>query len=151
VLGASGLAPSRLELDITEPVISQNCGATLVVLRQLRELGVRIAMDDFGTGYSVLSYLRKFTFDKIKIDTSFIRDVSDYHDSLAIVRAIVAVGTDLCIGTVAEGVETPQQLERLRAEGCIEAQGYLFSPPVPAAEVAAWLAHGRPAFLQRDR
>jgi EAL domain-containing protein (putative c-di-GMP-specific phosphodiesterase class I) len=105
-------------------------------------------MDDFGTGYSVLSYLRKFTFDKIKIDTSFIRDVSDYHDSLAIVRAIVGMGTDLCIGTIAEGVETPQQLERLRAEGCTEAQGYLFSPPAPAAEVAAWLANVKPTLFK---
>jgi diguanylate cyclase (GGDEF)-like protein len=150
-LDASGLAPSRMELDITESIILRNCDATLLVLQQLRDLGVRIAMDDFGTGHSLLSYLRKFPFDKIKIDASFIRDMSHYCDSLAIVRAIVAMGSDLRIGVIAEGVETPQQLERLRAEGCTEAQGYLFSPPAPAADLSAWLANAKSTSLKEIR
>jgi diguanylate cyclase (GGDEF)-like protein/PAS domain S-box-containing protein len=139
-LAASGLSPGRLELEITETVLLQDSESTLAVLLQLREMGIRIAMDDFGTGYSSLSYLRKFPFDKIKIDRSFINDMSDHDDSLAIVRAVVAMGSGLCIGTTAEGVETREQLERLKTEGCAEAQGYLFSPPRPAAEVKAWLA-----------
>ncbi len=139
-LAASGLSAGRLELEITETVLLQDAETTLSVLQKLREIGVRIAMDDFGTGYSSLSYLRKFPFDKIKIDQSFIRDMSDHDDSLAIVRAVVAMSSSLCIGTTAEGVETYQQLERLKSEGCTEAQGYLFSPPRSAADVKTWLA-----------
>jgi predicted signal transduction protein with EAL and GGDEF domain len=139
-LAASALAPGRLELEITEAILLQNRGTTLAALQELRESGVRIAMDDFGTGRSVLGYLRKFPFDKIKIDQSFIHNMSDHDDSLAIVRAMVAVGTGLCIGTTAEGVETREQLEQLKSEGCSEMQGYLFSPPKPAAEVKAWLS-----------
>jgi EAL domain-containing protein (putative c-di-GMP-specific phosphodiesterase class I) len=138
-LAVSGLAPNRLELEITEAILLQNCSTTLAVLQQLRELGVRIAMDDFGTGYSAFSYLRKFPFDKIKINQSFIRDMSDHESSVAIVRAIVAMGSGLCISTAAEGVETHEQLERVKSEGCSEMQGYLFSPPRPAAEIKAWL------------
>jgi diguanylate cyclase (GGDEF)-like protein len=137
-LAASGLSASRLELEITETVMLQDAEVTLAVLRKLREIGVGLAMDDFGTGYSSLSYLRKFRFDKIKIDQSFIRDISD--TSLAIMRAIVAMSSSLSIGTTAEGVETRQQLERLESEGCTEAQGYLFSPPRSAADVNTWLA-----------
>jgi EAL domain-containing protein (putative c-di-GMP-specific phosphodiesterase class I) len=114
-------------------------------------------MDDFGTGYSSLSYLRKFPFDKIKIDQSFIRDMSDHDDSLAIVRAVVAMSSSLSIGTTAD-VETYQQLERLKSEGCTEAQGYLFSPPRSAADVKTWLAalapeaeNGMPLGRFRDR
>ena len=94
-------------------------------------------MDDFGTGYSSLGYLRKFPFDKIKIDGSFIRDLSEQPDSVAIVRAVVGLGSSLGISTTAEGVETEEQLQRLRDEGCTEVQGYLFSKPIPADEV--WL------------
>jgi diguanylate cyclase (GGDEF)-like protein/PAS domain S-box-containing protein len=139
-LAASGLAAGRLALEITETVLLQDAETTLAVLQKLREIGVKIAMDDFGTGYSSLSYLRKFPFDKIKIDQSFIRDMSDHGDSLAIVRAVVAMSSSLSIGTTAEGVETFQQLERLKSEGCTEAQGYLFSPPRSAADVRTWLA-----------
>ena len=139
-LAASGLSAGRLALEITETVLLQDAETTLAVLQKLREIGVRIAMDDFGTGYSSLSYLRKFPFDKIKIDQSFIRDMPDHGDSLAIVRAVVAMSSSLCIGTTAEGVETYQQLERLKSEGCTEAQGYLFSPPRSAADVKIWLA-----------
>jgi EAL domain-containing protein (putative c-di-GMP-specific phosphodiesterase class I) len=97
-------------------------------------------MDDFGTGYSSLSYLRKFPFDKIKIDQSFIRDMSDHGDCLAIVRAVVAMASGLSIATTAEGVETQEQLELLADEGCTEAQGYLFSAPGPATDIKAWVA-----------
>jgi len=105
------------------------------VLHQLRNLGVRIAMDDFGTGYSSLSYLQRFPFDKIKIDRSFIKDIGEPDGSLAIVQAVVGIAKSRNITTTAEGVETAEQLESLRSIGCNEAQGYLFSPPRPAAEV----------------
>jgi diguanylate cyclase (GGDEF)-like protein len=144
-LATSGLSPNRLELEITESVLLQDGDATLAILHELRGLGVRISMDDFGTGYSSLSYLRKFPFDKIKIDRSFIFDMSDYSDSLAIVRAVIAMGNSLGIATTAEGVETPEQFKQLKLEGCTEVQGYLFSPPRPAAEVKDLLASINPA------
>jgi diguanylate cyclase (GGDEF)-like protein len=143
-LAASKLSPNRLELEITESVLLQDSGSTLAVLHELRELGVRISMDDFGTGYSSLSYLRKFPFDKIKIDQSFIFDMSDHDDSLAIVRAVIAMGSGLGIATTAEGVETTEQFKRLKLEGCTEVQGYLFSPPRPAGDVKALLASINP-------
>ena len=139
-LSTSQLSPNRLELEITESSLLQDSDATLAVLNELRYLGVRISMDDFGTGYSSLSYLRKFPFDKIKIDGSFIRDMSGRGDSLAIVRAVTAMSTSLGITTTAEGVETAEQMEFLCREGCTEAQGFLFSPPRPAAEIAELLA-----------
>jgi diguanylate cyclase (GGDEF)-like protein len=132
-LAATRLSPHRLELEITESVLLQHDDATLAMLHQMRGLGVRISMDDFGTGYSSLSYLRKFPFDKIKIDQSFIRDLSKGDDSIAIVRAVASLATSLNIATVADGVETVDQLEIARIEGCTEVQGYLFSRPVPAA------------------
>jgi predicted signal transduction protein with EAL and GGDEF domain len=143
-LAASGLSPSRLELEITESVLLQDSGATLAILHELRGLGVRISMDDFGTGYSSLSYLRKFPFDKIKIDQSFIFDMSEHDDSLAIVRAVIAMGSGLGIATTAEGVETAEQFKQLKLEGCTEVQGYLFSPPRPAAEIKGLLASINP-------
>jgi diguanylate cyclase (GGDEF)-like protein len=133
-LGKSGLPASRLELEITELVLMQDDNAALILLRKLKKLGVTIAMDDFGTGYSSLGYLRSFPFDKIKIDQSFIRDLSKNKDSLAILRAVVGLGRSLNIVTLAEGVETQKQLEVLRTEGCTEAQGYFFSQPRSAAE-----------------
>jgi diguanylate cyclase (GGDEF)-like protein len=145
-LAASGLSPNRLELEITESVLLQDSNATLAILHELRGLGVRISMDDFGTGYSSLSYLRKFPFDKIKIDQSFIFDMSDHNDSLAIVRAVIAMGSGLGIATTAEGVETAEQFKQLKLEGCTEVQGYLFSPPRPSAEVRGLLASINPAF-----
>jgi diguanylate cyclase (GGDEF)-like protein len=138
-LGASDLPPWRLELEITEAVLLNDTDATIAVLNDLRRLGVRIAMDDFGTGYSSLGYLRKFPFDKIKIDRSFIHDLAEKPDSLAIVRAVTGLGVSLGITTTAEGVETEDQLERLRTEGCTEVQGYLFSEPKPASELGALL------------
>jgi diguanylate cyclase (GGDEF)-like protein/PAS domain S-box-containing protein len=139
-LGASGLSPLRLELEITESVLLHDSAATLTLLHQLRGLGVRIAMDDFGTGYSSLSYLRSFPFDKIKIDRSFVRELGEKADCLAIVRAVAGLGASLGITTTAEGIETPEQLDQVRAQGCTEVQGYLFSRPRPASEVPALLA-----------
>jgi EAL domain-containing protein (putative c-di-GMP-specific phosphodiesterase class I) len=143
-LAASGLSAKRLELEITESVLLQDADATLAILHELRGLGVRISMDDFGTGYSSLSYLRKFPFDKIKIDQSFIFDMSAHNDSLAIVRAVIAMGSGLGIATTAEGVETAEQFKQLKLEGCTEVQGYLFSPPRPAGEVKGLLASINP-------
>jgi EAL domain-containing protein (putative c-di-GMP-specific phosphodiesterase class I) len=134
-LAASGLQPHRLELEITESVFMQSNEATLRTLHQLRELGVRIAMDDFGTGYSSLSYLRSFPFSKIKIDRTFIDDLSNSADSLKIVQAIASLASGLNMITTAEGVETRWQLEIIRAAGCTEVQGYFFSPPRPAGEI----------------
>ena len=138
-LDASGLSPDRLELEITESVLLQNSEATLAVLHELRGFGVRISLDDFGTGYSSLSYLRSFPFDKIKIDRSFVTDLATREDSMAIVRAVTGLGKSLGIVTTAEGVETDTQFDLLRREGCTQAQGYLFSPPRPAADVAKML------------
>ncbi|MES2194081.1 MAG: EAL domain-containing protein [Pseudomonadota bacterium] len=138
-LAHSGLSPLRLELEITESLFLAETEANLAILHQLRELGVSISMDDFGTGYSSLSYLRSFPFDKIKIDRSFIKDLAQRSDCVAIVRAISGLGRSLNITTTAEGVETVDQLDWLRAEGCNEVQGFLFSAARPAAEIEALL------------
>jgi diguanylate cyclase (GGDEF)-like protein/PAS domain S-box-containing protein len=134
-LAASGLPAGRLELEITELVLLQGNEGAFAILHQLRDLGIKIAMDDFGTGYSSLGYLRSFPFDKIKIDQSFIRDLSTKEDSVAIVRAVVGLNSSLGITTTAEGVETKEQLASLAAEGCNEFQGFLFSQARPAMEV----------------
>jgi EAL domain-containing protein (putative c-di-GMP-specific phosphodiesterase class I) len=137
-LASAGLPPHRLELEITEAVLIRDDSAALEVVRQLRALGVRIALDDFGTGYSSLSYLQRFPFDKIKIDRSFVRGIeSDY--SRDIVQAIVEIARARQIITTAEGVETEGQREALKALGCTEMQGYLFSKPVPADKLAEML------------
>ncbi len=135
------LSPRRLELEVTETILLQDTEATVATLNQLRDLGVRISMDDFGTGYSSLGYLRKFPFDKIKIDQSFIRDLHDKPDSVAIVRAVTGLGTSLGIKTTAEGVETPEQLAQLRSEGCTEAQGYLFGRPQAIEDLGHLFEH----------
>jgi diguanylate cyclase (GGDEF)-like protein len=134
-LSASGLPPTRLEIEITETVLLQNRETTLAVLHQLRALGIRIAMDDFGTGYSSLTYLQSFPFDKIKIDRSFVRDIDKNTGSLNIVRAVAALANGLGMSATAEGVETHGQLAQIVAAGCTEMQGYLFSQPLPAAEI----------------
>ena len=131
-LADSGLAPDRLELEITEGVLLQNTDAAVATLRQLKDLGVLIAMDDFGTGYSSLGYLQKFPFDKIKIDRSFVSALETRTDADAIVRAVVGLGHSLGMRTCAEGVETIEQLAFLRREGCDEVQGYYFGKPMPA-------------------
>jgi diguanylate cyclase (GGDEF)-like protein/PAS domain S-box-containing protein len=139
-LASSGLSPKRLELEITESLFLAETEANLAILHQLRELGVSISMDDFGTGYSSLSYLRSFPFDKIKIDRSFVKDLARRSDCVAIVRAISGLGRSLNITTTAEGVETTDQLDWLRAEGCNQVQGFLFSAAKPASEVEQLLA-----------
>ena len=139
-LADAGIPATRLELEITETVLLNNSPAGLAVLHALHDLGTQVAMDDFGTGYSSLSYLRQFPFDKIKIDHAFIRELSDLPASRAIVRAVVGLANSLGMTTTAEGVETETQLAALRAEGCTEAQGYLFSKPVPASEIPRLLA-----------
>ena len=145
-LAQSGLSPLRLELEITESLFLAETEANLAILHQLRELGVSISMDDFGTGYSSLSYLRSFPFDKIKIDRSFVKDLAERPDCVAIVRAISGLGRSLNITTTAEGVETIDQLDWLRAEGCNEVQGFLFSGARPAAEIKQLLSRfGRDA------
>jgi len=138
-LAASGLPANRLEIEITESVLMQNTETTLAALHRLRELGVRISMDDFGTGYSSLSYLRSFPFDKIKIDRCFISGLGDGDDSVAIVHAIAGLAKNLGITTTAEGVETQAQLNHVRALGCTEMQGFLFSPPRRLDEIAEFL------------
>jgi EAL domain-containing protein (putative c-di-GMP-specific phosphodiesterase class I) len=135
----SGLPAYRLELEITESVLLEKSDNMLETLKALRALGVRISMDDFGTGYSSLSYLRSFPFDKIKIDRSFVRDLSVNADSQAIVRAIVGLGKSLGMTITAEGIEEEAHVARLRAEGCNEGQGFLFSHARPANEVEAML------------
>ena len=134
-LTASGLPASRLELEITESTLIRDDEVVLATLHALRALGARIAMDDFGTGYSSLSYLRRFPFDKIKIDQSFVRGMMDQTDCLAIVRAVIGLGRSLGIAVNAEGVETAEQLDALRLEGCGELQGFLFSKPRPGYDV----------------
>jgi diguanylate cyclase (GGDEF)-like protein len=134
-LAESGMPANRLQLEITETVLMHNTFNTLATLHQLRKLGVQIAMDDFGTGYSSLSYLRSFPFDKIKIDRSFIQDLSNGAEPLAIVHAVAGLAKSLNMISTAEGVETQQQMDQLQSIGCTEMQGYLFSHARPAADI----------------
>jgi diguanylate cyclase (GGDEF)-like protein len=138
-LTESGLDPRRLELEITESVLLGDHRAALDVLLKVRELGVRVSMDDFGTGYSSLSYLRSFPFDKIKIDQSFVRGRSDDPSGMAIVRAVAGLGRSLGMATLAEGVETKEQLARVEADGCTDVQGYLISRPLPPERIGEFL------------
>src|SRR6266567_3105011 len=142
-LASSGLHPTRLEIEITETVLLQNKETTLAVLHQLRALGIRIAMDDFGTGYSSLTYLQCFPFDKIKIDRSFVKDITENTGSLNIVRAVAALANGMGMTATAEGVETSEQLDKITSEGCTEMQGYLFSKPLPVAEIERLFLSGR--------
>jgi diguanylate cyclase (GGDEF)-like protein/PAS domain S-box-containing protein len=137
-LSDSGLAPHRLELEITESVLVQDAEAVIACLHRLRDLGIRIALDDFGTGYSSLSYLRRFPFDKLKIDRSFVKDIGNQGTS-AIVRAIVSLGVGLGMTVTAEGIETKDQLGAVRAMNCNEGQGYIFSRPMPARDAARFI------------
>ncbi|HTB02593.1 MAG TPA: EAL domain-containing protein [Bradyrhizobium sp.] len=134
-LAASGLPAGRLELEITEAVLIRDDEAALAILHQLRQIGVRIALDDFGTGYSSLSYLQRFPFDKIKIDRCFVKDIAEPGGSSCIVQAVVNIAAERNMTTTAEGVETEQQRQLLAELGCSEMQGYLFSPPKPAAAI----------------
>ncbi|HEY8576490.1 MAG TPA: EAL domain-containing protein [Devosia sp.] len=146
-LADARLAPTRLELEITESLLLAENDTNLKVLHDLRALGVRISMDDFGTGYSSLSYLRSFPFDKIKIDRSFMRDLTTRGDSQAIIKAIIGLGQSLGMSTTTEGVETEEQLEMVRAHGASEVQGFLFSPPLLPAALSN-LLHSEAAMRQ---
>ena len=139
-LGESGLDPRRLELEITESVMLDARGTALAMLQALRGIGVRVALDDFGVGYSSLGYLRSFPFDRIKIDQSFVRGKADDPVGHAIVRAIASLGQSLGITTVAEGVETDEQMARITADGCTDVQGYLISRPIPPEQIEGFLA-----------
>ena len=141
-LAETGMPPRRLQLEITESVLLQNTFSTLATLHKLRELGVQVALDDFGTGYSSLSYLRSFPFDKIKIDRSFIQDLSNGAEPVAIVQAVADLAKCLNMTSTAEGVETLQQLETLQSIGCTEMQGYLFSKARPASEIRQFFGPG---------
>lgn len=132
VLRTSGVNPALLEFELTETSIMQNAGESVTLLSELKEMGISLAVDDFGTGYSSLSHLKRFPLDTIKIDRSFVGDVTSDHDSAAIVAAIIAMAKSLGLTTIAEGVETVQQLEFLREHGCDQVQGYLYSKPLPA-------------------
>ncbi|HET6521301.1 MAG TPA: EAL domain-containing protein [Geminicoccaceae bacterium] len=140
ILRDAGLPPHLLELEITEGILMHYTEANLTTLQRLRDQGVRISMDDFGTGYSSLGYLRRFPFDAIKIDRSFVRDLGHDPEAAAVVRAALTLGDGLGMACVAEGVETAAQLALLEEQGCREAQGYYFGAPVPAAEIGRMLA-----------
>lgn len=143
VLAETGLPPTRLELEITETLLLDDSQQINSTLKALRNIGVRISVDDFGTGFSSLAYLRKFTVDKLKIDRSFISDIVHNAEHIAIVQAIVGLANALGLKSVAEGVESEDQLMLVRASGCDEAQGYLFGPPVSKSEIASMVADGR--------
>ena len=139
-LRMSGLPAHRLELEITESALLQNSKAVLATLHELRGLGLRTALDDFGTGYSSLSYLRSFPFDKLKIDQSFVREVTHRPDCRAIVRSVLGLSRELGMTTTAEGVETEDQLDQIFRDGCTEVQGFLFDRPRPAGDIRHWFA-----------
>ena len=139
-LASSGLPPQVLEIEITESAIVENLGRALEILNALKALGVQLALDDFGVGFSCLSQLKRFPIDRIKIDQSFVRDVASAGTEAAIARAITAMGHELHMKVIAEGVETEAQFGYLLRNHCDEFQGFLFSPPVPVAEATALLA-----------
>ncbi len=147
ILRETGLDPEFLELELTETVLMKRVESTAVILQLLRKRGVRVAVDDFGTGYSSLSYLRRFPIDSLKIDQSFVRQITTGGDDVAIVSAVINMARSLKLRVIAEGVETQEELEFLQAQSCDEAQGYLFARPMPAAQFASLLASGIPAPL----
>jgi EAL domain-containing protein (putative c-di-GMP-specific phosphodiesterase class I) len=147
-LASARLSACRLEIEITESVMMQNTETVLATLHRLHELGVKISLDDFGTGYSSLSYLRRFPFDKLKIDRSFIGDLSRKDNAQPIVLAVNTMAKSLGMITTAEGVETREQIEHVRALGCTEVQGYFISRPKPLDEVVEIIAHYRPRKLK---
>jgi EAL domain-containing protein (putative c-di-GMP-specific phosphodiesterase class I) len=149
ILKETKFPASRLEMEITESVLMRDFEAVLDTINELRDMGMRVALDDFGAGYSSLAYLSRFRPDKVKIDQCFVRDMAKNGASLAIIKAVKAIVQELEIDMLVEGVETMQQFEILRAHGADEAQGYLFSKPRPAQEIARFVAD--PAQLVRGR
>ena len=136
-LALSGLSPDRLEIEITESIFLDSSEGVMQILHGLKNLGVRIALDDFGTGYSSLSYLQSFPFDKIKIDRSFISNLGLDGEADAVVKAIVKLAKALNLSVIAEGVETEAQRDRLKAVGCHQVQGFIYSPAIKADEIDA--------------
>lgn len=141
-LAVSGLRPELLELELTESILLQDVEATIKSLHGLKELGIKLSIDDFGTGYSSLSYLKRLSVDKLKIDQSFVRDMLSDPDGASIVRAIIQLGHNLQLTVIAEGVETAEQLAFLQESACDEAQGYLFSRPVPVEQFVQLIQQG---------
>ncbi len=139
-LERTGLPPHLLNVEITESALVDDAASTLGTLNRLKELGIRLALDDFGTGYSSLTYVRRFPIDTLKIDRSFVDGIVGSNEDEAIVTAVLEMGRALGVHVVAEGVETEEQAARLRALGCVFAQGYLFSRPVPPEAVPGLLA-----------
>jgi EAL domain-containing protein (putative c-di-GMP-specific phosphodiesterase class I) len=142
ILRETNLAPRLLELELTETVLMEDSRSVVDVLKELKNIGVLLALDDFGTGYSSLSYLKRFPIDALKIDQSFVRDLTTDEDDASIVTAVIGMGKSLHMRVVAEGVETREQLATLRQYECPQGQGYYFSRPVPAVEFSHLLEHG---------
>jgi EAL domain-containing protein (putative c-di-GMP-specific phosphodiesterase class I) len=139
ILRESKLAPEYLELEITESAAMQNVNRNILMLRDLKEMGVKISIDDFGTGYSSLSYLKRFPIDGLKVDRSFINGIHEDADDAAIVTAIIVLARTLKLKVTAEGVETEEQYAYLQQQGCDEIQGYLFGKPMPVDTFEDWL------------
>ncbi len=139
IIAQSGLTPDCLELEITESLVMTNPEHATETLHKLKAMGINLSIDDFGTGYSSLAYLKRFPIDCVKIDRSFIKDIPTEADDMAITKGVIALGHSLRLKVVAEGVETVEQQDFLRSNGCDEMQGYLFSKPLPAAEATALL------------
>lgn len=143
VLRESGLPAGYLELEITEGVAMRDVERTAETLRELKHMGVRLAIDDFGTGFSSLAYLKRFPLDKLKVDQSFVRNLTTSENDAAITRAVITMGHALKLKVIAEGVESAEQLARLRESGCDEVQGHLFGPPLPPEQFAQLLGERR--------
>jgi EAL domain-containing protein (putative c-di-GMP-specific phosphodiesterase class I) len=139
LLSQAGLDPQLLEIELTESMLMQDVDAAIQILTELRELGVRVALDDFGTGYSSLSYLKRFPIDALKIDQSFVREITSDKSSAAIAEAIIVMAHRLQLDAIAEGVETEAQLTILRDGGCDEVQGFLLCKPLPPGELTEFL------------
>jgi EAL domain-containing protein (putative c-di-GMP-specific phosphodiesterase class I) len=144
IMEQSGIAPDSLEFEITESLVMQNPEHATQMLYKLRAMGITLSIDDFGTGYSSLGYLKRFPINCIKIDRSFIKDIPNDKDDMAITRGVIALGHSLRLKIVAEGVETRDQQDFLHEHGCDEMQGYLFSKPLPADEITKLLANHKP-------
>jgi EAL domain-containing protein (putative c-di-GMP-specific phosphodiesterase class I) len=142
ILQETGVAPNMVQLEITEGAVLKNVDYAIAMLTELRQMGVGIALDDFGTGYSSLTYLKRFPIDAVKIDRSFVRDIEHDANDATIVSTVIAMAENLGLRVIAEGVETEQQLAFLRARGCTEFQGYLFSKPVPPEQFAELMTSG---------